>query len=154
MTPKRIDQGLDFLFRLAQENPGGTDRQSGWQARLAAGIWVKNDLVAVGWNQAKSHPLQKRFPKAPGYVYLHAEIHAITMALKKMNPQELMDSRTTMMVVRAKRESGAKNAKWIRGLAKPCVGCQAAILHFQMSEVIWSHDGDGHSHVNCNCESN
>lgn len=152
MTPKRIESGQDLLFRMAQENPGGNDRHSGWQARLAAGIWVKNELVALGWNQAKSHPLQKRFPKAPGYVYLHAEIHAITMALKKMNPEELMAARTTLIVVRAKRESGKRNASWVRGLAKPCVGCQAAILHFQMKEVIWSEDGGGHAHVDCDCE--
>jgi len=151
MTPKRIEQGLDLLTRIAEENPGGNSRHTGWSAKLAAGIWVKNELIAVGWNQAKSHPLQNKFPKQAGYVHLHAEIHAITCALKRFSEDELRAAKTTLMVVRTKRKDHRRNSSWVRGIAKPCNGCAAAIAHYRIKNVVWSEDFHDHNHMPWTC---
>ena len=94
----------------------------------AASIFIGNRLVAIGVNQLKSHPLQKKFGMSDESIYLHAEVDAIRNALKKVSPLDL--KKATMYV--AKSKSGAAR------MSKPCTGCQKAIIHFGIPNIFWT----------------
>lgn len=96
--------------------------------RHAAAIYISNRLIAVGVNQLKTHPLQKKFGMNDEAIYLHAEVDAIRNALKRVRPLDLQ--RATLYVARSK--DGKQK------MSKPCSGCQKAIIHFGISHVYWS----------------
>jgi len=104
-------------------------------SRIKAGLIYKNELLFVGTNRMKSHPFQKKFGKNEDAIYLHAEIDCIVNALRNdMSLDEI--SKSTMLVVRNKRQG----KKWVDGIAKPCLGCQRAIAHFNIMNVIYTTD--------------
>lgn len=85
--------------------------------------------TVVGFNQRKSHPLQKRFnPHNPKAIYLHAEVDAIRQAVRLVGADL---SGFKMYVARVHRD-GAE------ACAKPCRGCQSAILAFGIRHVEWT----------------
>lgn len=98
--------------------------------RHAAAIYIGNRLISIGVNQLKSHPLQAKFGHNEEAIFLHAEIDAIRNALKRVNSLALQ--RATLYVARS------KNGRM--RLSKPCSGCQKAIIHFNISNVIWTED--------------
>jgi deoxycytidylate deaminase len=103
-------------------------------SRITAGLIYKNELLFVGKNKLKSHPFQKRFGKNELAIYLHAEIDCIVNAVR--NNMSLSDiSKSTMIVVRTKQE---KKGMWWPATAKPCSGCQRAIAHFGISNVLYT----------------
>lgn len=106
-------------------------------SRLAAAIVYKNEIVAVGINKNKSHPLQKRFSKNTNSIFLHAEIDVIKNALRVISQDEL--SKSTLYVCRMKYPVGTKS-RMIRGMACPCPGCSKAIAAFNIPRVIYSLD--------------
>lgn len=91
----------------------------------SATIYLGNQIIAIGVNQLKSHPLQARFGKNADSIYLHAEIDAIRNALKVVPMHELHN--VTMYVARADGK-----------LSKPCKGCQRAIVHFGITNIHWT----------------
>lgn len=144
MNTGRIRNGVDLLLRIAQENPGSLNRSSGWQARLAAGLWIKNDLVDVGWNQAKTSPFQATWGRNQDSIYLHAEIHLLKQVLNRISQEELARSKTTLIVTRVKKpntERGRRIYPDEVGMAKPCAGCMGAIQAFGIRRVIWTTGG-------------
>lgn len=126
---ERIFRQLEFH---AIQNYGIRD-----QFKLAAGVVKKNRLVAIGYNQLKSHPLQSQFGKNLDSVYLHAEIDAIRKSIRLLNTSELTDC--VLYVLRVKRGS---NGDWIRGLSKPCDGCYRAINNYGIKRVYYTTDGE------------
>jgi deoxycytidylate deaminase len=90
-----------------------------------AGIWLRNRLISVGFNQRKTHTLQTRFGRNQWSLYLHAEIDAIKNFLKTHKVDELR--KVKMFVYR----DGFKNSK-------PCAGCQKAIVNFGIRKVFWT----------------
>ncbi len=89
--------------------------------------------IAVGYNQYKSHPLQKQYADHPDKIYLHAEIDAIANSIRSyrgINGLKLLND-STMFIFRF-------NKDMTLGLAKPCLGCQRAIRAFDIKTVIWS----------------
>ena len=145
MNSNRIRDRLDFLWSMAQDLPGANRRGSGWQARLAAGLWIKNELIAVGWNQAKSDPFQAAWGKNGDAIYLHAEIHALKTALGRVGENSVRNGKTTLMIARSRRvptEPGRRHHPHCWGIAKPCPGCWSAIQHFGIRSVIWTESGD------------
>ena len=58
-------------------------------ARHAAAIVYKNQIVAYGVNQNKSHPFHSRFSEHDDAIFLHAETDAIKNALRRISENEL-----------------------------------------------------------------
>ena len=111
------------------------------QARIAAAIVIKNDIISFGINQKKTHPFQAMFGKNSDCIYLHAEIDAIKNALRIITVDEL--SRSTLYVCRVKYDCDQKS-NFIFGLSKPCSGCSRAIANFDIKNVYYSLDIEGY----------
>lgn len=102
-------------------------------AKIAAGIFLKNTLVALGTNQNKTDTFQNRFKPRDKAIYLHAENSAIKQALNKIGREEL--SKTVLYVARVKKDH---KRSYVHGLACPCIGCQAAIAEFNIKKVFYT----------------
>ena len=96
--------------------------------RMAAVMTDVNDRVlAIGHNQRKTHPLQAKFSRRPGCSFIHAEIDAIVRSIRKINHLK----GCSLYVARVKADNTP-------ALAKPCFGCQQAIIAFDISNVYWT----------------
>ena len=100
-------------------------------AQLAAAIVYKNEIIAFGQNQYKTHPFQSRFSKNENAIFLHAETCAIYNALKKLSLEEI--SKTTLYVLRIKSDKTT-------GTSKPCSGCMQCIATFGIKHVYYTED--------------
>ena len=100
-------------------------------AKLVALVVRGNELVSVGWNQKKSHPLQKRFSSNPERIFLHAEVDAIIKGFRRGTLEDC-----DLIIARVKRDG----PDWVSGLAKPCEGCQRAIKWSGVKGCYWSED--------------
>lgn len=142
MSGNRDRDRLRYLERVALGIPVQTRQRWGrWQARVAAALFVKNELVSIGWNSDRSDPLQAQFSKHPESIYLHAEIDAIKGALRRYDEAELRDLKTTLYVNRVKMGTGSSDDRtphW--GMSCPCPGCQAAIGHFRIKRTVFTLD--------------
>lgn len=114
------------------------------QARIAAAIYFKNNLISIGINQRKSHPFQAMYGKNKDSIYLHAEIDAIKNALRQVTVDDL--ERCTLYICRVKYDGKEKN-NIIYGLSKPCPGCSRAIINFNIKRVIYSLDTEGYKQL-------
>jgi pyrimidine deaminase RibD-like protein len=92
--------------------------------RFAALITDKKRIVSYGFNSWTTHPLQAKFCMHPEAIHLHAEIAAIAAA--KCDVEGM-----SMFVARVLR-SGEP------ALARPCKGCQDALLAFKFKNVYWT----------------
>src|SRR5665213_408986 len=118
---------LMMLFELAQDVvPCGN-------AKLAAGLYIKNDLVSVGINQVRTSPFAMKYGKNEKAACLHAETHAIKQALRHFSVDELTSAKTTLYVARAKRTG--QGSEFQTGLAKPCLGCIRSIIDFNIKRI-------------------
>lgn len=112
-------------------------------SRMAAGIVHQNSMVAMGWNQKKTHPMMAYYAKNYHAVSLHAEIDAIKNALNVLNVNQLSDC--TLYIARARKDSTIFTTKKgkrkdVCGEAKPCDGCMRAIAAFGIKRVIYTTD--------------
>jgi tRNA(Arg) A34 adenosine deaminase TadA len=122
MTSRRHERRLQELLVIA------ADVSRFRKTKHAAALYLGNRLISIGVNQLKTHPLQARFGANQQAIYLHAEIHAITNALKRISLETLAD--TTLYV------AGLRNGK--PRLSKPCTGCTRALQHFNIHDVHWT----------------
>jgi deoxycytidylate deaminase len=130
---------MESLAKIAEDLDKNINRSG---ARLASALHYKNQIIAYGVNQNKSHPFHSQFSEREGAIFLHAETDAIKNALKRISENEL--SKATLYVCRVKFDSGNRKTKKITwGLSKPCVGCQRAIATFGIKDVIFSEEGIG-----------
>jgi deoxycytidylate deaminase len=113
----------------------------GGNARLAACIVYRNDIVSFGVNMMKSHPFQAKYGKNPDSVFLHAETCAIKNALKYISEDELRKS--TMYICRVKFYD-AERKNLVFGLSRPCAGCFRCINTFNIRKVVYSLDNEGY----------
>lgn len=111
-------------------------------ARLAACIVFKKDIVSFGINEMKSHPFQAKYGKNKNSVYLHAETSAIKNAIKYITQDEL--EKSTLYVCRVKFQDPNKK-EMVFGLSKPCPGCFRCINTFGIRRVIYTLDNGGYS---------
>ena len=70
--PGRHSRYVNVLSRMAADIVSPV----GGNARLAACVVYKNDIVSFGLNEKKSHPFQAKYGKNSDAVYLHAETSA------------------------------------------------------------------------------
>lgn len=114
---------LKVALQAALSNP--VDRSLPKLACILTDGWS----TVIGFNSRKTHPLQARFnahnPKA---ICIHAEVDAIRQAIR-LHGSDLSDFK--MYVARVHRDGSP-------ACAKPCKGCQSAILAFNIKEVTWT----------------
>jgi deoxycytidylate deaminase len=135
MIFSRDHKVMQFVRRLAIDNPGVRDR-----FKLSAALVIKRDIISIGNNMMRSHPVQKQYGKNNQAIYLHAEINAICNALNHINKDAL--KKATLYVYRVKKNAKVSNTAWVDGLACPCEGCTAAIHAFGINRVVHSTDTD------------
>ena len=123
---------VDTLTQLAIDNPGVRN-----QFKMAAGIAQRGNLIASGINCHKTHPLMRKFGKNKESICIHAEIDAIKNSLKVIDESEL--SKCDLYIVRVKRPD-TNSTDWVPGLARPCSGCQRAIVAFDFRNVYYTKD--------------
>ena len=81
-----------------------------------------------GWNSWKTHPLQKKFGSNSDKIHLHSEIDAFRWAIYN----GVTDfSNYTLYIARVLKNNEPANAR-------PCEGCQRAIIHFGVRDVVWT----------------
>jgi tRNA(Arg) A34 adenosine deaminase TadA len=108
-------------------------------ARLAAAIAVRGDIISFGNNSLRSHPFAGRWGKNEHSHFWHAETHAIYNALKKHNVDILQ--RATLYVVRVKRPHETSR-EWILGTSKPCKGCRRCIFEFGIPRLVYGIESE------------
>lgn len=104
------------------------------QHNMACAIVIRNKIISFGYNRLKTDPFQARFGKNPDSIYLHAEIHAIKNALRRVSVDDL--KRADLFVMRVM----TGKTRW--GMAKPCPGCMRAVAEFGIRNV-WYTNQDG-----------
>lgn len=105
--------------------------------RMAALLVYKNEVIAVGYNKMKSHPFQRKYAKHEQAIYLHAEIDCIKNALRIVD--ESVIAKSTMYILRMKRPDDNPRL-FIRGMSKPCCGCERALAQFDVKKVYYTTD--------------
>lgn len=129
MINNRDQKYMAFVRRLAMNNQ--------MKMKLAACLVIRNEIISIGVNSDKSHPMQKKFAKNNDAIFKHAEVDCIINALRHVDQEELKNA--TLYVHRVKRQyKGDK--EWSDGMAEPCIGCQKAIEHFNIKNVVYSTD--------------
>lgn len=125
---------MQFTRRMAIDNPGVNKRM-----KLAASLVIKRDVISVGVNVMRSHPIQKKYGKNDASIFLHAEINAIVNGLNHVDKESLRFA--SLYVFRVKKDSNdPMHEHWIDGLSCPCEGCMSAIDAFKIKRVIYSTD--------------
>jgi deoxycytidylate deaminase len=94
-------------------------------------IYRGSTVVAIGYNQAKTHPLQARYAASPLKLHLHAEIDAIVRSVRRR-----VDLTECGIIVG--RINGDKFCE-----SQPCSGCWSAIKAFGFKEVQWTTRAGG-----------
>lgn len=95
--------------------------------KMAALIYNRKKLIAVGMNSRKSHPLAKQFQKNPHTVCVHAEIAALVNAMRQGISVEGM----SIYIARVGKLGYPM-------LAKPCSGCSRALMSFGINNIYWT----------------
>ena len=114
------------------------------RARLAAALVYKNEIISIGTNKNKSHPFQKKYATNDDAIFLHAETDAIYNALRKYDAQTI--SKSKLYICRMKWLDKGRSI-FVRGMAKPCPGCQRAIATFAIKHVCYTTETDEFDHL-------
>jgi len=101
-------------------------------ARICAAVVYKNEIIVVGFNKRKTHPLMLKFSKNKSRIFLHAETDAIKTAIKYLKENEMKKS--SLYVCRV-----LKNGAW--AISKPCEGCMNMIENFEINRIVYSCNG-------------
>ena len=111
------------------------DTEKAYHSKIAAAIAIKGQVISVGRNQSRTHPLAAKYSKHEAAIYLHAELAAIINALNHVDKKDL--NKSTLYIHRVKRPD-KNSTDWVDGIAKPCAGCAMAITAFGIKRVIYS----------------
>lgn len=125
---------MNFVRRQA------IDTEKSGNAKIAACIAIKNQIISVGANSLRTHPMAVKYCRHKDAIYLHAEISAISRALNHISKNDL--KRATLYIHRVKRPT-AFSSDWVDGLSLPCKGCMSAIAAFEIKKVVYSTDTNG-----------
>jgi len=134
MITNRDEKYMAFTRRMAIQNNNSQNR-----AKLAASLVIRNEIISVGYNSYKTHPLQKKFSKNIEAIFKHAEVDCIINALRHVDADDL--SKATLYIHRVKKLT-KDHLDWSDGYSEPCCGCKQAIDHFKIKRVVYSTDQD------------
>jgi deoxycytidylate deaminase len=121
---------LDMLAEIA------TTIEPVANARMSAALVARREILSIGINKKKSHPMQKIFGKNSDSIFLHAEIDAIAKA-QRIDPESIPNS---VLYISRVRWLDSARSRLIWGKSRPCLGCMGAIRHFGISEVVYTED--------------
>lgn len=131
---------LELARSEARKRPFIQPRGSTNMSRMAA-VLTDGTLTFIGYNSYKSHPLQKKFSEDPECkIHVHAETDAIIKACNYFTSKsgtrrnywgEIELGNFKLYVARVLADGTP-------ALAKPCIGCQSAIVAFGIKEVCWT----------------
>jgi len=107
-----------------------------FRTRLTALVVIKNQIISVGYNQEKTDPFVLDYQKHEQMEFLHAETHAIKKALRVLKDEKDL-RKSTLYVCRIKCNHD-NHDQLVRGLAKPCTGCQMAIDNYGIRRVVYT----------------
>jgi deoxycytidylate deaminase len=105
---------LNLAILIADQSPHP-------QHKIGCVLVLKGEIVSVGFNQFKTHPLQKKWGGETKQ-FLHAEIAALV---------KLRSEATTAYIARVRRNGTL-------GLAMPCPSCMLALSHAGIQKIYWS----------------
>lgn len=118
------DKVFDTLLSEAKTNPN-LIRSS----RHAAAVVYKKKILAIGLNKRKSHPIEFKFQRIPGAIFLHAEKDAIIKTMNRYGDQIL--HHCSIYVLRVTKTGNL-------GYSKPCESCQNFIRSVGIKKIYWS----------------
>jgi tRNA(Arg) A34 adenosine deaminase TadA len=118
-----MNKHLSLALKIAEANPVLK------LPKMGAVVVKYNKVVAVGWNSYKSHPMQARYGRHEMAICTHAEVAAISNALRNLTNEEVANS--DLYVARITRTGDV-------GIAKPCEGCDRVIKKFKIRNVFWT----------------
>lgn len=98
-------------------------------SRHAAAILYKGQIISIGNNKRKSHPIMCKFNKSSPKIFLHAEVDAIVKCINAHGLDIFPD--TTLYVLRMTKSGYV-------GSSEPCQICKEIIKSVGISTVFWS----------------
>lgn len=104
-------------------------------ARVCSAVVLSGEIIAIGQNKTKTHPLAKQYGKNADCMTIHAELDALIKASKQLDESEL--KRSTLYVCRIRM---TPKRKILYGIAKPCCGCARAINAFGIRRLVYTND--------------
>lgn len=107
-------------------------------SKHAAALVIDKEIVAIGWNKNKTHPLQHRYAKNDHAIELHAEIDTIVNSLRTVHVDDLR--RADLYIARVKYEKQSYKQFEVWGNSEPCDGCRRAIESFGIRKVFYTLD--------------
>lgn len=102
--------------------------------RFGCIIAHRKKILATGTNHYKSHPVQARFSPRRHAIHMHSETNAIVNYIRNGHSIDLL-SKCTMYIARTTCDGNV-------ALAKPCTGCQRAIVEYGIGDVYWTTNGE------------
>jgi deoxycytidylate deaminase len=102
------------------------------KAQIGAVIAVGKEILSVGVNGRKSHPLQQKYNRARKYNHSRHLLHAELDAIIKGKAHTTRFDNASMYVYRVMK-SGMQS-----GMCRPCVGCMEALRDFGIKRVIYT----------------
>lgn len=103
--------------------------------KLGAVLVYGNKILAIGYNTNKTNPMQFHYNKYRGYKNFYARnngvVHAEGTVLLKTRFLDIDWSKTTIYVYRELKDGTP-------ALAKPCPGCQIALLERGIGTVVYT----------------
>lgn len=115
---------IELAIRHAKKNP---IIQRGRSSIGRFGVVLTNGRRTFrSWNSYKSHPLQAKYAQHPEQIHVHAEIAALAQMARRTSPKDWPEY--TMYVARVFKDGTP-------ALAAPCLGCQRAIIEFNIKHV-------------------
>lgn len=111
--------------------------------KVASLLYIKNKLIAVGFNAEKSSPFYAKYGKQRhrSVIWAHAETNAIRQAINNVGEDKLKNSKTTLYVYRLKK--AYVGGPEVKGLSKPCKACSSCIHDYNIDKVVYTTD-DGY----------
>lgn len=135
--PRLTETRINHYFNLARNACYYSDFM---KARLGAVLIYKGKVMSVGWNSTKTSPLQKSLNKFRDYELdcgvAHHTLHAEVSCLAKVRDLDIDWGRASLFVCRIKKDGS-------RGLARPCVGCQALIKSMGIKNIYYTTNDNG-----------
>lgn len=98
-------------------------------SRHSAAIVLKGQIISIGHNKYKTHPIMLKYGKNDKSIYLHAEIDAIVKAINNHGVEVL--KKCHLYVLRINKMGQIDKSC-------PCSGCQRAIEAFQIKKVCYT----------------
>jgi tRNA(Arg) A34 adenosine deaminase TadA len=97
-------------------------------SKHAAAILYKGQILAIGNNKRKTHPLMSKFVNGPK-IFLHAEVDAIIRTVNNHGIEILSDC--TLYVLRTTKSGRIAGSE-------PCNICKRIISSFNIPQTFWS----------------